>query len=394
MRFWLRILLALATTMQIGIDATRALRARRTGTERYALEIIQHLLALPQASQHQWRLYVDHLPRGDEPWVEDSLPAHAALCVLPARPMWTHRALASEVLHHPPDLLFVPSHVLPFVFPVKRLPPAVVTIHDMGYLHFPAAHPWRQRLYLDWGTRWSVAAASRVIAISQATAADLQQHLRANQNKVRVVYEAVNALPKPSAEAIATLRARYHLARPYALYVGTIQPRKNLARLLMVYERLCQQGDVPFDLVLAGGTGWLSQAIIEQAKQSPHAARIHVTGYIADADLPGLIAGADFFTFPSLYEGFGLPILEAQSLGVPVMTAKGSSLPEVAGDAALYVDPTDVEAIAHAMLRLSQDESLRQELIAAGYRNVQRFSWEKAASETLAVLEEAARQGR
>ena len=132
MRFWLRILLALATTMQIGIDATRALRARRTGTERYALEIIQHLLALPQASQHQWRLYVDHRPRGDEPWVEDSLPAHAALCVLPARPMWTHRALASEVLHHPPDLLFVPSHVLPFVFPVKRLPPAVVTIHDMG----------------------------------------------------------------------------------------------------------------------------------------------------------------------------------------------------------------------------------------------------------------------
>ena len=381
--------------MIIGIDASRALRAQQTGTERYAREIIQHLLALPGAHQHTWRLYVDHQPTGDEA-TSITLPTHAEWCVLPARRIWTHRALAREVLRRPPDVLFVPSHVLPFVLPIRRLPPAVVTIHDLGYHYFPAAHGWRQRLYLDWGTRWSVAAANRIIAISQATATDLQQVIGTPAAKIRVVHEAVTAMPQSISlpEQIAAIRTRYAVNRPYALYVGTLQPRKNLSRLITAYEQLCKRGAATFDLVLAGNPGWLSDEIVAQAKQSQHAAHIHLTGYVTDSDLPALLAGASFFTFPSLYEGFGLPILEAQKVGVPVMTAKGSSLPEVAGDAALYVDPTDVEAIAQAMLRLSQDETLRQELIAAGQRNVQRFSWDKAAAETFAVLEEAARQGR
>ena len=385
--------------MIIGIDASRALRAKQTGTERYAREIIQHMLALPQAQQHTWRLYVDHQPTPQsktDAAASIPLPAHAEWRVLPARRMWTHRALAKEMLQHPPDVLFVPSHVLPFVLPIRRLPPAVVTIHDLGYHYFPAAHGWRQRLYLKWGTRWSVAAATRVIAISQATATDLQQVIGTPAAKIRVIHEAVAALPPSCAlpEQIAAIRTRYGISRPYALYVGTLQPRKNLTRLITAYEQLCARGAATFDLVLAGNPGWLSDEIVAQAKQSEYAAQIHLTGYVTDQDLPALLAGASFFAFPSLYEGFGLPILEAQIVGVPVMTAKGSSLPEVAGDAAIYVDPTDVDAIAQAMLRLSQDETLRQELIAAGQRNVQRFSWEKAAAETLAVLEEVARQDR
>ena len=376
--------------MIIGIDASRALRAQQTGTERYAREIIQHLLALPHAPQHTWRLYTDQQPTGHAAW--PSLPAHAEWSVLPARRMWTHRALAAEILQRPPSVLFVPSHVLPFVLPLRRLPPTVVTIHDLGYHYFPAAHGWRQRLYLQWGTRWSVTAASRVIAISQATATDLHQVLGAQTAKIRVVHEAVNAMSQPTPPQIVAARAHYAHNQPYALYVGTLQPRKNLVRLISAYEQLCQRDAAAFDLVLAGNPGWLSAEIVAQAQQSPHAARIHLPGYVAEADLAPLLAGAEFFAFPSLYEGFGLPILEAQSIGVPVMTAHGSSLPEVAGDAAIYVDPTDVEAIAQAMLQLSQDETLRQELIAAGHRNVQRFSWDKAAAETLAVLEEAARQ--
>jgi glycosyltransferase involved in cell wall biosynthesis len=380
--------------MWIGIDASRAMRAQRTGTERYALEIIQHLLTLPQARQHQWRLYTDRQPAPDEPFAPDVLPSNVELCLLPARRMWTHRALAEETRKRPPAVLFVPSHVLPLVLPPRKLPPSVVTVHDLGYYYFPKAHGWRQRIYVDWGTRWSVAAAARVIAISDATAADLQRFTGTSVAKIRVVHEGANALPTPTAAAIAALHARYRLARPYTLYVGTLQPRKNLARLITAYEQLNQRGEVEFDLVLAGKAGWLSEEIVAQAKQSPYADRIHLLGYIADGDLPALMAGARLFAYPSLYEGFGLPILEAQQLGVPVMTAQNSSLPEVAGDAALYVDPTDVETIAQAMLRLSQDEALRQELIAAGQRNVQRFSWAKAAAETFAVLEEAARQGR
>lgn len=384
--------------MIIGIDASRSLRPQRTGTERYALEIISHLLALPQTHQHTWRLYVDHPPPHPDFWGTTARAANVETCILPARRMWTHRALAAEINTHPPDVLFVPSHVLPLVLPgitpAHTLPPTVVTVHDLGYHYFPAAHDWRQRIYLNFGTRWSATVATRVIAISQATATDLQHILGIAANKVQIIHEGINPSPPPSLQTIATVRGKYALTKPYALYVGTIQPRKNLARVIQAYERLCQRQQVDFDLVLAGNPGWLSDPILAQARQSRHADRIHLTGYVADDDLPALFAGARLFAFPSLYEGFGLPILEAQAQGVPVMTSKGSSLPEVAGDAALYVDPTDVEAIAHAMLRLSQDEALRQALIAAGHRNVQRFSWEKAAAETLDVLEEAARQGR
>lgn len=371
--------------MWIGVDVSRALRARRTGTERYAYEIVDHLLRLPTAPAHRWRLYSDAAP---PPGLWRA--PHVEWCVMPATRLWTHRTLGREVLRRPPDVLFVPSHVVPWRWPPRRLPPTVVTIHDLGYRRFSAAHTRRQRLYLEWSTRWSVRAAARVIAISQATARDLTGDLGVAPAKIRVIHEAPTPLPAPDAEAVAALRAHYGLARPYALYVGTLQPRKNLARLLDAYSRLRAAHAVAWDLVLAGGAGWLSAPILARAQTSPWAASIHLPGYVPDADLPALIAGARLFCFPSLYEGFGLPVLEAQSLGVPVMTANNSALPEIAGDAALLVDPTDVEAMAEAMLRLSQDEALRQRLIAAGYANVQRFSWAKAAAETLAVLEEAA----
>jgi glycosyltransferase involved in cell wall biosynthesis len=369
--------------MLIGVDASRALRARRTGTERYSLEIIRHLVRLPASAAHRWRLYVD------APLAADTFPQlpHLESCLLPARRMWTHRSLASEILQRPPDVLFVPSHVIPLVLPPSRLPPAVVTIHDLGYHWFPEAHTRAQHAYLKWSTRWSVAVATQVIAVSQATARDITHWLGAPVDKVRVVHEAAVELSAPTPELVDAVRARYGLARPYALYVGTIQPRKNVCRLIEAYSRLPDPG---WDLVVAGGRGWLSDTFDAQVARAGVAGRVHFPGYVPDAYLPGLLTGATFFCFPSLFEGFGLPVLEAQARGVPVMTANGSSLPEIAGDAALYVDPTDVDAIAAAMLRLSWDEELRQRLIAAGYENVKRFSWDKAAHETLAVLEAAA----
>jgi glycosyltransferase involved in cell wall biosynthesis len=371
--------------MLIGIDASRATRARRTGVERYCLEIIAGLLALPQAAAHTWRLYVDRDATPGDTWPGD-LPAHAELRMLPSQRLWTHLALRREVLRRPPDVLFVPGHVIPFVWPATRLPPAVVTVHDLGYLAYPDAHTWAQRAYLTWSTRWSAFAAARIIAISRATADDLVARLGADRTKIAVVHEAPTPLAVPSAECIAATRARYGLARPYALFVGTIHPRKNIARLLAAYAALGQEGGPGFDLALIGAAGWRSGALIAQAAAQE---RVHLLGYVPAADLPALLAGATFFVFPSLYEGFGLPVLEAQSLGVPVMTSHNSALPEIAGDAALLVDPTDVDAIAHAMLQLSQDETLRRRLIAAGYANVQRYSWTKAAAETLAVLEQA-----
>lgn len=379
--------------MIIGVDASRALRTPRTGTERYALEILRALLRLPAAACHAWRLYVDRDPVLPPAWAGDALPAYATWRILPARRLWTHRKLAAEVMRHPPDVLFVPSHVLP-LRPPSRLPPMVVTVHDLGYLYEPQAHPWRQRLYLRWGTRWSVAAATRVIAVSRATAADVLAHAGGDPARLRVVYEAGARLEPPTPAQIAAVRARLGLPAAYALYVGTLQPRKNLARLVEAYTRLAVAGRADFDLVLAGRAGSQAAPLLDAVRRSPVTSRIHLPGYVDDADLPALLAGARVFCYPSLYEGFGLPVLEAQQLGVPVMTANNSSLPEIAGDAAILVDALDVDAIADAMLRLSRDEELRSRLIAAGYANVQRFSWDKAASETLAVLEEAARHRR
>lgn len=388
--------------MIIGIDASRALRARRTGTERYALEIIRHLLALPESAAHTFRLYLPDRGNAEDADCADFTESDretlgflssvytadpqagpkVEVRYLPGRRLWTHTALAGEVIRRRPDVLFVPAHVIPFA-PLGLLPPAVVTLHDVGYRHFPAAHTPGQRRYLELSTRWSSWAARRVIAPSQATADDLARFYGTPAAKVQVIYEAAD--PFPQTEFLkATQFANY------ALYVGTLQPRKNLARLMDAYARLVARERVGWDLVIAGGLGWLGEPFPRQAQALGLGDRIHFPGYVADEALPGLLGGALFFAFPSLYEGFGLPVLEAQQMGVAVMTSNNSALPEVAGEAALLVDPTDTDAIAAAMLRLSRDESLRQELIAKGYENVKRFSWEKAARETLAVLLAAA----
>lgn len=380
--------------MLIGIDASRALRASRTGTERYALEIIHHLLHLPNANGHQWRLYCDVTPPPTFlPVVhQQQRSGQMEFCVLPRQPLWTHIALAREVARRPPDVLFIPAHVLPFTMWASQLPPSVVTIHDLGYHAFPQAHSPFQRFYLPWSTRWSARTAHHLIAVSQATATDLQRYYTTAAQKITVIHEATSWPQVAWAEPL--VRTRYALPEHYALYVGTLQPRKNLARLIQAYHRLHQQQSLDWELVLAGAGGWGGDGLQKLVADLHLQDHIHFLGYVADEALPALYYGARFFCFPSLFEGFGLPVLEAQSHGVPVMTANNSALPEIAGDAALLVDPTDVDAIADAMLQLSQDEPLRQRLIAAGYENVKRFSWEKAARETLAVLEKVARGGK
>ncbi len=375
--------------MIIGIDASRALGGQVTGTERYSREIIRHLLLLPNAGEQRWRLYVPQPPAPD---CFPDLPG-VEICVLPARRLWTHRALAAEIVRRPPDVLFVPAHVIPLL-PPPLLPPSVVTLHDVGYRYFPEAHTRAQRLYLDLSTRWSARVARRIIAPSRFTATDLARFYGVAAAKIRVIHEAAEAGRKTEDEGRSEKSAIHHSPftiyhSSYALYLGTIQPRKNLARLIEAYGKVVAQHGVKWDLVLAGKRGWLSDELYAAAARHGVAERVHFSGYVPDADVEALWNNALFFAFPSLFEGFGLPVLEAQQRGVPVMCANNSALPEVAGNAALLVDPRDVDALADAMLRLSQDEALRQKLIAAGYENVKRFSWEKAARETLAVLEKA-----
>ncbi len=385
-----------AERLIIGIDASRSQRPEPTGTERYSRQIISHVLATTYSSQLAFRLYMPQscwaeaekeyrAPRhgGATPQPDSSAVTVRAL---PGRWLWSHRALAWEVSRRRPHVLFVPAHVAPFL-PPALLPPTVVTLHDIGYRYFPQAHTLAQRLYLELSTRWSAAAARRIIAVSRQTATDLHRFYGVPEAKISVIHEAP-APRQAGSEANEDNAPIYE--RPFALYVGTIQPRKNLLRLIEGFERLVHQQRIGWDLVLVGRWGWLSEEYETFVAAKGLAGRVHFPGYLPDGAVAVLMQDALFFAFPSLFEGFGLPVLEAQTTGVPVMCANNSALPEIAGDAALLVDPLDVDAIAAAMLRLSRDEALRQELIAKGYENVKRFSWDKAARETLAVLEEAA----
>lgn len=370
----------------VGIDASRAVRpaSQRTGTELYARQLIRHLA--PRLAERRpptsLRLYSDAAP--DPGWV---LPS-ADWRVMPFPRLWTHVRLSVEMMRHPPAVLFVPAHVLPLWHPARSL----VTVHDLGYLHFPDAHPPRQRRYLDWSTRWNARVATRVLADSQATARDLKSLLGTPDDKVRVVYPGFEGSQRfaPAQPADVVLQ-RYEIRSPYVLYVGTLQPRKNLARLAHAFGQVLAtwQGPDPRpQLVLAGRPGWLADQVQRDVREAGLGDALRFTGYVPDADLKVLLAQATLLAFPSLYEGFGFPILEAQAAGVAVLTSTTSSCPEVAGAGALLVDPLDVTAMAGGLRRLLVDEALRAGLVQAGRDNLKRFSWERAAQQVLSVLDE------
>ena len=377
--------------MLIGIDASRALRARRTGTETYSLQLIRHLLALE--CTHRFRLYCDQpLPLALQDLAASD---RAEICVIPFPRLWTHVRLSAEVISRPPDVLFVPSHVLPVLHPSR----CVVTVHDLGYYAFPEAHRRLNRWYLAAGTRFSARSASHVLADSQATQDDLIRHCGVDPARVTVVH-----LGRDETLAPETDQSRLHqlqerlgisragISRPYVLYVGTLQPRKNLVRLIDAFAQV-RAARPDLCLVLAGRRGWLSDPILQRVEELDLHEHVLFPGFVADEDLPALLSGALVFAFPSLYEGFGFPVLEAQACGVPVLTSSTSSLPEVAGDSALLVDPMNTDAIAAGLLSLATDAALRERLRSAGLANLGRFSWERCAVETLRVLERVAAGG-
>ena len=361
--------------MLIGIDASRAVTARRTGTETYSLHLIRALLAL--GADHRFRLYFRQPP-------PPGLFNGADLRVIPFPRLWTHLRLSGEMLRRPPDVLFVPAHVLPLVHPRR----SVVTVHDLGYLYHPEAHTRAQNLYLRWSTRYNARAAAHLLADSEATRRDLVHRYGVPPEKITVAYPGYDERLAPVTDpaALAAVRARYSLTDPYLLYLGTLHPRKNLSRLIQAFHNL-QPATCNLQLVLAGKKGWLYDDIFAQVRALGLTERVIFTGYVPDDDLPALLSGALAFVYPSLYEGFGFPVLEAMACGAPVVCSNVSSLPEVAGDAALLVDPLDTAALAAALARLVEDEGLRRELRERGYRQVRKFSWRRCAGQVLGVLE-------
>jgi glycosyltransferase involved in cell wall biosynthesis len=366
----------------IGIDASRATRARRTGTEGYAYHLIRELIPLAERRGHGLRLYFNEAPdRG-----LFQLASHVERDTIPLARLWTHLRLGWELHQHPPQVFFTPAHVIPLTY----RGPAVATVHDLGFHFFPQAHTRLQGAYLRWSTRHNVRRSRQVLADSQATKDDLVRLYDVPLEKVTVVYPGVDPelAPQGDVEDLARVQRRYGLEPPYLLYLGTLQPRKNLERLVEAYV----QSGVSMQLVLAGNPGWLSDPLLRviSEKVARARARIRLTGYVAEEDKAALLSGATALLFPSLYEGFGFPILEAQVCGTAVLCAGNSSQPEVAGDAALLVDARDTLSIAEGISRLAEHEGLREQLVQAGLANVRRFSWQRAAQQVMEVLEQCA----
>ena len=371
-------------TLTIGIDASRAARAQRTGTETYSLELIKALASLASPLRRLW-LYTPHPPRPsdwpDSPYVETR--------VIPWPRLWTHLRLATELQRHPPDVLFVPAHVLPLYCPA----PAVVTVHDLGYRHYPDTHRRFDRWYLDWTTRRHCRLARQIIADSQATKQDLLDFYGADPDWISVVYLGRDESLKPVTDPaiIAQTKARYNIHGDYLLYLGTLHPRKNLVRLIEAFcQAMVATTNRDLKLVIAGKQGWLYDQILARVRQLGLTERVIFPGYVAVEDKPALLSGALAYVFPSLFEGFGLPVLEAMACGTPVLTSNNSSLPEVAGDAALLVDPRQTADITAGLVQLITDSHLRQQLVGRGYRQIQDFSWPKAARQVLQILETVA----
>ncbi len=370
--------------MIIGVDASRAARGQRTGTETYSLELIKALADLT-SPERQLRLYTPHPPHHSD-WPNSPL---VETRVIPWPRLWTHLRLALELQQHPPSVLFVPAHVLPLYCP----PPAVVTVHDLGYRHYPEAHRPFDRWYLEWTTRRHCRVARHLVVDSQATKQDLIDFYGADPARLSVVYlgRDENLQPVEAPEIIAQTKARYHIEGDYLLYLGTLQPRKNLVRLIEAFQLALASLPQPGPkLVIAGPPGWLYNAIVGRVRQLGLTGRVIFPGYVAPEDKAALLSGALAYLLPSLYEGFGLPVLEAMACGTPVLTSNCSSLPEVAGQAARLVDPHRTDDIAAGLVELITNADLRRRLVERGLRQIQQFSWPHAARQVVEILEQSA----
>ncbi len=376
--------------VRIGVDASRAVAGQRTGTEFYSFQLIRELIELDR--EDSFTLYFRSRP-GDSDF---SLRSGIEARVLEFPRLWTHVRLSWEMATRSPDLLFVPAHVLPVVHPAR----SVVTVHDLGYLYHRRAHRALDWMYLDLSTRYNSRVATRVIADSEATKEDLISHYGIDGSKISTVHLAHDQRFRPVEDCsiVEEVKRRHGIDGDYLLCLGTIQPRKNLAGTLAAYSIMKRRIGrivggksikVP-KLVMVGRSGWLSQGIYKQVQTLGIADDVIFTGYAGDQDLPAILSGATALVFASLYEGFGLPALEAMACGTPVITSNVSSLPEVVGDAGLLIDPTDNAALAEAMAQVCSDEGLRMRLRERGLKRAGLFSWRRCAEETLRVLRDAA----
>lgn len=368
-----------AVVPRFGYDKTGL--PNRVGSGEVSFELLKQLYRLDK--KNDYRIYLpveksEDLPEGRENW---------NYIVVKNQKLWTATALSKKLFAERGklDVFFSPTHYLPLYIPC----PSAVAILDLSYIHFPQLFKKRDLYQLKLWGKYSLKRASAIITISEASKSDIINFYKVPSSKVMVVYPGIKIKDKKlniknTMQSSKILKEKYGISEKYILFVGTLQPRKNVARLI---EALSEIQDKNIKLVIVGKKGWMFEEIMKAPSKYGVSDRVKFIDNVSDEELPGFYADASCFVLPSLYEGFGLPILEAMQSGCPVITSKVSSLPEAGGDAAIYVNPHDSSDIAQKIDRVLSDENLRNEMVKKGLEQVKKFSWEKTAEETLKVLE-------
>jgi len=369
--------------VHIAFDGT-TLRPGRTGVGYYTEHLLRH--AAEQCLDDELSV-VSNAP------IEtiDPLPArvrkHVSPSLLP-RLVWMQtqaprllRRLGADVVHFTNGMLPLGTNI-----------PAVVTIHDMSLTMYPAFHPLRRVVLNRPFVNVAATRASAIITVSDSAKRDIVRLYGIDAERVHVVHEAAAPSFRVIREPfeLQRVRERYGLAERFILYVGTIEPRKNLPTLIEAFARRRRSGDLSHQLVCVGPYGWLSRDIEALIERLGVVDSVRFTGYVPFADLPAIYNLAEMFVFPSIYEGFGLPVIEAMACGTPVITGRVAALNEVAGDAAACVHPLDADSLGAAIVTLASNRDGREELARRGLQRARHFSWDRAAAETLAIYRLAA----
>ena len=367
--------------MVIGLDGNEANVKNRVGSGTYAFELIKQF----SVSKHHFIVYLKDSPLSDLPKETENFKYK----VFGPKKLWTQFALPVRLTFgDKPDVFFSMGHYGPRFSKV----PYVITIHDLSYLHYPHLFIKNDLYQLKNWTKYSVKNSAHIIAVSQTTKDDIVKSYGVSPSKITVTYEGYDHKrfnPRAKTRSDLVLE-KYSIKGDYIIFVGTLQPRKNVAALIEAFQKLIEDTHY-FDLklVIAGKKGWLFQPIFEKAKFLNIGKAVIFTDFVPDDDLSGLIAGAKVYVLPSLWEGFGIPVIEAQACGVPVVVSNTSSLPEIVGESAVLVDPENIDLITKGIQK-ALDPKTRSDLVKKGFENIKRFSWEKCAKESLIVLQKIA----
>ncbi len=357
--------------MHIGIHAGTDLAGQRTGVEEYIYQLLHSFPSAGGASGHTFSIYVrNSAVLGDAPSFFIEKPLRSPF-------LWTQGRLMLETHFRRPDILFVPGQIPPLLSGC----PYIMTVHGLEFLRYPEKYSFTRRWYLRNGTMAALRRARGIIAVSDSTKKDLTHFFGIEPSRIRVIHHGYS-VPPDGVRAIAQKEKEI----PFILYIGRIETKKNVDGMVSAFEVFKRATGAPHQLVLAGKDGFGNEKIRQMARTSPFAKDIIFRGYITQEEKWRLLSSCKAFIFTTWYEGFGMPILEAQAARAPVITSATSSMPEVAGEGAFLVDPARSEEIAKAIEIVLGDGERRARLVEAGQVNLVRFSWKKCAQETLDAI--------